>query len=432
MGLDEGLGHFHKPILQQLRSLAGLHHFLQGVVQHGPGQLHGVPHELHGGLGELHRHLHKGPRIGLGHSRLLQGRPHHRLQLLHRQSPQVLSVHPLELEHVKYGRRLHNAVQLEATLELLARVDLLVSAIVPSQKREIVHHCILGKSLLLELVHRGSSMALAELAAVLPQDQRAVRISGPRHVQGVQDQALAQGVGQVLLGPDDVGDAHHGVVHRHAEVVHRYPGGAQKDEVPHRGLCVPGHPAAHLVLDDHHLALGHFEAHGVGLPGVQPPLHLLGVGVPPGAVVLGGAPLCLRLLSLGIKLLLSTEARVSMTSLHQLLRHIFVDLAPLGLAVGPLVAPHVRPLVPVQAQPPEVVQHALLRLPGATSLICILNAKHKLSTFVAGLEVVEEGSAGTPHVQGAGGGRGKAHTNIAACGLDYWGVVHGISSGKRI
>lgn len=51
-------------------------------------------------------------------------------------------------------------------------------------------------------------MAFAELRAVLSQDERAVGILGPRELQRIQDKALPQRIGQVLLSTYNMGDAH--------------------------------------------------------------------------------------------------------------------------------------------------------------------------------------------------------------------------------
>ena len=49
--------------------------------------------------------------------------------------------------------------------------------------------------------------------------------------QGLEDQELREGVGQVLLGADDVGDLHLDVVDDAGEVVERHPVGPDDDEV---------------------------------------------------------------------------------------------------------------------------------------------------------------------------------------------------------
>lgn len=62
--------------------------------------------------------------------------------------------------------------------------------------------------LLAELSYACGSMALAELRAVLSQDERAVGILGPREPKRIQDKALPQRIGEVLLSTYNMGDTH--------------------------------------------------------------------------------------------------------------------------------------------------------------------------------------------------------------------------------
>lgn len=78
------------------------------------------------------------------------------------------------------------------------------------QKRRVPFHDLLRMNsyLLAELSHAGGSVALAELRAVLSQDEGAVRILGPRELERIQDKALPQRIGQVLLSTYNMRDTH--------------------------------------------------------------------------------------------------------------------------------------------------------------------------------------------------------------------------------
>lgn len=67
--------------------------------------------------------------------------------------------------------------------------------------------------LLAELAHTSGSVALAELRAVFSQDKGAMGILRPREVERIQDEALPQRVGQVLLGAYNVSNPHLRIVH---------------------------------------------------------------------------------------------------------------------------------------------------------------------------------------------------------------------------
>lgn len=56
-------------------------------------------------------------------------------------------------------------------------------------------------------------MTLAQFGAVLSEDEGTVSVLRPGELKGVQDEALPERVGQVLLRPHHVGDSHHSVIH---------------------------------------------------------------------------------------------------------------------------------------------------------------------------------------------------------------------------
>lgn len=90
-------------------------------------------------------------------------------------------------------------------------------------------------------------MALGELGAILPEDERAVSVLRELKAEGLEDQRLAHRVGEMLLGARDGGDPHQRVVDGDAEVVDGHAVGAQEDEVAERGFHVPRDPPAHLL-----------------------------------------------------------------------------------------------------------------------------------------------------------------------------------------
>mmetsp|Transcript_17547 Transcript_17547/g.40504 ORF Transcript_17547/g.40504 Transcript_17547/m.40504 type:complete len:330 (+) Transcript_17547:1681-2670(+) len=223
-----------------------------------------------------------------------------------------------------------------------------------------------------------------------------------REPERLEHQHLPDGVGEVLLGADDGRDAHEGVVDGHAEVVDRHARAAHEDEVAQRRLHVPPHHPPDKIINGDNLPLGNLEPVCVRLPGVHPLLDLLGVGIPPRAVVRDGVPGLLRSLPLRLELLLCAKAGIGVTQLHQLLGQLPVDVAPLRLAVGGSGAIDVGALFPVQTEPLEVVNHRLLALLGGTRHIRILDTNHELATVLCSSKVVVQRRAGTSDVQGAG------------------------------
>ena len=72
-----------------------------------------------------------------------------------------------------------------------------------------------------------------------------------------------------------------------------------------------------------------------------------------------------------------------------------VDLAALGLAI--------RALVPVEAEPPQIVQHAPDRFLGDPAGIGVLQTQHEAAAVVPGEEPREQRAADVAHVERAAG-----------------------------
>src|SRR6185312_13691761 len=90
---------------------------------------------------------------------------------------------------------------------------------------------------------------------------------------------------------------------------------------------------------------------------------------------LGLGVLRLQRLALGVELLLGAVAAVRRAGGDELLRELAVEREPLHLPVRPVRAADLRPLVPVEAEPPRVAQDDLLVLGRAPLLIGVLDAE---------------------------------------------------------
>ena len=131
---------------------------------------------------------------------------------------------------------------------------------------------------------------------------------GLGELESVVHERLPEGVGEVLLGAEDVGDAHGGVVHGDAEVVDGHAVGSEEDEVA-EGVGVPAHLAADHVVNLDALTLGHPEPVGVRGALGHLRVHLLLRGGGPLTHVLGGKLFRLLLLLHRGELLVGAEAR---------------------------------------------------------------------------------------------------------------------------
>ncbi len=92
------------------------------------------------------------------------------------------------------------------------------------------------------------AVALGQLRAVGPVDERNVRHARNVPAKRIVDLLLARGVDQVVVAPDHMGDAHVVVVDHHRQHVGRIAVAAQQHEVV-EVLVLPDHAALDLVLD---------------------------------------------------------------------------------------------------------------------------------------------------------------------------------------
>jgi len=114
------------------------------------------------------------------------------------------------------------------------------------------------------------------------------------------------------------------------------------------------------------------------------------------------------------QLLRGLEGAVGPAGLDQFLGVLLVKLEPLGLAVGGVRPPDVRPLVVVEAEPPEHRQDAFLGALDVAGPVGVLDADDEAPPVLSRPDVVKEGDVGGAHVGVAGGGGGDAGRHHAA------------------
>mmetsp|Transcript_8732 Transcript_8732/g.29142 ORF Transcript_8732/g.29142 Transcript_8732/m.29142 type:complete len:233 (-) Transcript_8732:136-834(-) len=145
--------------------------------------------------------------------------------------------------------------------------------------------------------------------------------------------------------------------------------------------------------------LRNFESDRVRISGIESSLHLRRVCISPSAIIRHLAPVLLSCFPLLFQLLLSAEAWVSEPHVPQLLCHLHVNVVALRLSVKVGRPPDVGTLVPVQAEPLEVRDHAVLALLGASCKVRILDAQHELSSELLCHQVVVQSSPRPSDVQ---------------------------------
>ena len=308
-------------------------------------------------------------------------------------------------------------------------VEYLLVAVGPTQPYQvvvqsfgIVAHVPVGRD-------RGGAVALAEPFLVLAQDQRHVSEHRRFRAQGFVELHLPRRVGEVVVAPDDVGDAHVDVVAHHAEVVGGAPVRAGKDQVVQLRV-VELHPALDLVVHHRGAAPRRAEADGVGHAFGQ--RHRSPFRRPARAVVHRLALLGQRRRALGLQGFRSAHAGVGVPRAQERADTVPIERHPLGLVE--------RPLVPLQLQPLHALENGRDGLRRGPLAVRVLNAQDKLPAAVPRVQVVEQRRARAADVQVAGGAGSETCSDLGhgigglgqSLGVAHWAVpVMGLQPRRR-
>ncbi len=162
--------------------------------------------------------------------------------------------------------------------------------------------------------------------------------------------------GEDVLPSQDVRNAHVIVIHHHREQVRREAVRLHQHEVIEQRV-LERHLPANQVGPPHTPLVRHAEAQGLG-PALRVAARaLLGREAKAGAIILGRQPRGLHLLATRREFLRGTVARIRDPPRHQFLRHLSVARQLLRLEVGTMRPAHLRPLVPVNAEPAQAVEN---------------------------------------------------------------------------
>ena len=210
-------------------------------------------------------------------------------------------------------------------------------------------------------------------------------IHGRLHAEGVEKLQVLEGVHDVVLAADDVGNLHLDIVHHVHQVedvgticaLHHHVG------VDIHVVVVHGDIAAHHVMQGHHaLALEAETPHGT-LAGAGDFIAVL-------VALVGGG------------------AFVHTAHVHKLLEVAVIDILALALEVGGKCATLAFAFIPVQTQPAHAGEDGLHGVFHVAFLVGVFNAQHESATHLAGEKVIEQSGTGTTDVQVSGGRRSKA------------------------
>ena len=224
--------------------------------------------------------------------------------------------------------------------------------------------------------------------------------------EGLVEQQLLGGVGDVVFAADHVADRHGGVVDHHHQVVERIAdligrGAAGDHHVAAQIAAAPAHLTAHQVAPGDRAGIVDAEADHRLAPLGDQGLLLLGAEVAVAVVVAGGPLAGGLLLAHGREFGLAGVTAVGVAAIEQLLDGGAVQGHPLALD-------H-RLTIPLQAQPLQTLEDVGGVFGLAALLVGVLDAQQEVATQVAGEQPVEHRRAGRADVQRAGGAGGQPY-----------------------
>src|SRR5712692_2657292 len=149
---------------------------------------------------------------------------------------------------------------------------------------------------------------------------------------------------------------------------------------------LPTHFAADEILNGDVAIIGNVEANCVWRIVITPV-------VPVRQIVVWRTVLFLRLFALRLELLLGAVAAVGHSARQELTRNFAVPLDALGLAVRRVRAADVGSFIPLQSQPPKVLENHLLRVARGTLHVRVFDPQDESAAVVPGEEPVEDGRA---------------------------------------
>ena len=239
-------------------------------------------------------------------------------------------------------------------------------------------------------------MALGHFVVLVPHDGGAVDIGGDLPAEGLVQQIVLGGGGEVLAAADHVGDAHQVVIHHVCEVIGGQAVPLDKDLVVQGGVFHSDIAKGHIVEGGGTLS-GDTLTDDVRLAGGQVCCHFLGAHIAAGVGLLG------EVAGILVRLGLLAEAVVSGALFYQEFRVFAVKAAALGLDVGAHGAAHIGAFVVGEAALGHgLVDHVHSAFHQA-ALVGILNAEDESAAGVAGNEPGVQRGAQIAHVHIAGG-----------------------------
>ncbi len=238
-------------------------------------------------------------------------------------------------------------------------------------------------------------MTFGQFGAIRPVDERQMRKARQVPPHRAVDHGLTEGVGQVVITANNVGDVHIMVIHHHGVLVGGRAIGAEDDHIIEFGIGDADF-ALHQIFNNRLALTRGFDADSIGRASGR----FRWVTVTPHPVVTGRLAVCHCVFTHLFELFRRAVALVGQTFLQQFQRDFRMARLPGGLENGRFICRN--------AHPGQSVENNIDSLLGGPLTVGILNAQEELAAVMTGKKKVEQGRAGVADMQQAGRTRGKA------------------------
>ena len=201
--------------------------------------------------------------------------------------------------------------------------------------------------------------------------------------------------------------AHQPIVDDDGEVVGGMAVGSQQHLVAD-DVCVKADVAPHEIGERNLAVLRRAEADGRPLAGLHAPLRFCGIDLRAPARVFRRQIVRERLFALGVELLGRAEAVVRAPFLDEHARARLIFPEPLGRSVRPHRSADLRPLIPVQAEPAQILEDHRVGVGRRALDVGVFDAKDERAVLPARQQPVEERCADVADVQVPGRARSES------------------------
>ena len=298
-----------------------------------------------------------------------------------------MSVDVLELGEVEARRRAADRPEIECVDQLFGGEEFLV-AVAPPEPRQIVAQSDRQIAQGAIGVDAERAVALGELGAVRPMNERDMRHDRDIPAERLIDLGLSRSVGQVVVAANDVRHPHVVIIDDDREHVGRIAVRTQQHEVIEI-LVGEDDLALHLIVDDGFAILARAQTdHGLDAGG-----RLGRIAVAPATVVTHGLALEAGLLAHLLQLSHAGVTAIGAARAKQLLGDLAMALGALKLAD--------RLAVPIESKPFQPVENRVHRGLRRSLAIRVFDAEQERATEALGVKPVEQSRARASDMQEA-------------------------------